>query len=230
MNKVIEILRKEASTNPAFNAICHSFALRERARYQVTVQALHYRMATEGFAFKKEEYQTALKFLGALGFGAVKYNKRAEPIGLYGITSTLQSIGKAAIGGESKLKGYKQRHKFSDLPLIVQTGSKKVTEALKTVSVPKKIKIGERIYPVSLTIMIGNKPVNFRIPTSITEEEIESLVEVFADRAMGAANVEFPVAMTAVVKGTPVNLQVPKNITSKEIAHLVVRFHDKGNT
>ncbi len=221
-NQVIETLKSEASTNPAFNAVCHVFALRERARHQVTVQALHYRMLKEGFNYPKPKYEEIIKILGSLGFGQVKYNKRAEVIGLYEVKSTLQSIGKAALGGDSKLKSYKQRHKFTDLPLQ----SKKVTT--KPESVTTKSQPPGRVYPVSLTVMINKKPVNFRIPTNISESEIKDLVETFADRAMEGKAIDYPIAMTAVVKGTPVSLQVPKNITSQDIASLVVRFHDKG--
>lgn len=225
--QVVETLRKEAATNSAFNAVCHVFALRQRARHQVTIQSLHYRMLKEGFSYPKTSYQQIIKMLGDLGFGAVKYDKRGEPIGIFGVNNTLQSIGKAALGGESKLKGYKQRHRYSDLPAVLNP-TKKV-EPKKTP--PKASDTTTRVYPVSLTVVIAGKPVNFRIPTNITAEEIQALVERFSDRAMETKDgpaVEFPVAMTAVVEGTPVSLQVPKNITSKEIANLVVRFHDKG--
>jgi hypothetical protein len=79
-----------------------------------------------------------------------------------------------------------------------------------------------------LTIHIGGKPVNFRVPTNLTASEIKALVSAFHDRAMADDAVEYPVSMTTVIQGHPVSLQVPKNITSEEIAALVMKFHAKS--
>lgn len=157
MNQVVEQLRSQTKSNKAFNAVCHIFALRERFRKQVTVQALQFKMRTEGFVYSKQDYENVIKFLGDLKLGVVRTNKKNKVMGIYDLKKPLRTIGRAALGEENEL----------------------------TKEEPKKEPVWQRnIYPSVLTVIIGSKPVNVNLAASLTKEEVKTVIEKFADQAM----------------------------------------------
>lgn len=186
---VINRLKQEAASNPAFNAVCHVFALRERARHQVTVQALDYRMRKEGFNFDKSQYANILKILGELGIGRVDHDRNGNVTALRDVKTTLQSIGKSAVSGQvTKLQNYNRRHTFSELAAVAEklTGkkmAKRLSLPVAPISDDTRTTAPKVEYPVSLTVVIGGKPVNFRVPTNLSAEEIAALVIRFHDKA-----------------------------------------------
>lgn len=113
--RAIEILKNMATTNKAANDVFHDFATRERARGQVTLRALTLRMKKEGFNHDAKAYAQVLKSLADCGFGDLRMNKRGNVIGVFGIRTTLQSIGKAIIGRTEKVIKYAPRNKYSPL-------------------------------------------------------------------------------------------------------------------
>lgn len=113
--KAIEVLKQAANKSQAIDAMMHDFALRERARSQVTLRAFYNRMKKAGFKHSSQDYAEGLKILAECGFGELRYNKRANVVGLFGVRTTLQSIGQAVIGKKRELKNYAPRNKYSPL-------------------------------------------------------------------------------------------------------------------
>lgn len=119
--KALQVLKEVASKNPAIDAMFHDFAMRERARSQVTIRAFYSRMKKQGFKHTSTEYAEGLKVLSKCGFGEIKLNRRGNVVGLFGVKTKLQSIGQAVVGNRKELKNYAPRSKYSPLPASVET-------------------------------------------------------------------------------------------------------------
>lgn len=115
MNKAIETLKAMAQKNKAANDMFHDFALRERARGQVVVRSFNNRMKAQGFTHAPQEYGDVLKAMAECGFGDIKYNRVGNVIGLFGIKTTLSSIGQAIVGKRGVLTNYAPRNRYSPL-------------------------------------------------------------------------------------------------------------------
>jgi hypothetical protein len=155
---VIETLKKEANENPAANALFHVWALRHRARNQVTMRALNLKMTKEGFKFDTALYERTLKLLSQLGFGRVEYDKNGNVKALKDIRVKLQSIGKATVGTGRKLVNFKQKNKFDSIEV-------------KPIQKPSVI----------LTCVVNGKAVNMTLPPSMTFDEIATIMLKFQD-------------------------------------------------
>lgn len=171
--QIIEALRKEASNNPAFNAVAHVFAVRERARQQVTIASLRLRMAEEGFGHTKKEYGDVLRFLAFLGLGTLDASANGDVKALKNIKITLQSIGMAAITKSDKLDHFSPSIHFQSLPLV------QPNEPLAQRTLPKAI-VGQPAapprYPAALTAFIEGKPVLFNLSKGLTADELGDLL------------------------------------------------------
>lgn len=130
--KAIETLKTIAKTNKAASDLFHDFALRERTRGQLTVRALSMRMQKQGFNHSTKEYADVLKALADCGFGQIKTNRRGNVVGLFGIKTTLQSIGNMVVGKSRELKNFAPRNKYSPLP-VTQEPKEEVIQALSSV-------------------------------------------------------------------------------------------------
>lgn len=143
-SNVVQALRLEAKQNPVFDAITTVFALRERARSQVTVRALQQRMQAEGYELEKEQIEHALKFLANLRIGTLvtgrPYDGRPGRVkALVNIKYTLQSVGKAAQGETGGISSFNKRASFIALPTRpVKTPPPVVRPAPKVVKVASK--------------------------------------------------------------------------------------------
>lgn len=138
---VVTQLQHEARKNSALADICHMFAMRERARQQVTMANLQYIMGKEGFKHTEQEYEDALGVLAGLGLGTLKYDKHRKLQALVGITVTLQSIGKAAVGGADTMNKFKPANKYRPLlakrvpPMpVIQEAAKPVVQPTTVVA------------------------------------------------------------------------------------------------
>lgn len=116
-NKAIQTLKTLAATNKTANDVFHEMALRERTRNQITVRGLALRMARAGFKHDLAAYRMVIKAMADCGFGVAKYNKTGEIVGVHGIKTTLQSIGRAVIDGASDLKNVGNRNKYSPIKM-----------------------------------------------------------------------------------------------------------------
>lgn len=119
--KAIAMLKSAAAKSPAINDMMHDFATRERARGQVTVRALYNRMKKQGFEHNSLSYAEGLMVMSQAGFGDLRTNKRGGVIGLFGVRTTLASIGEAVVGKKGQLRNYAPRNKYSPIPVSSTT-------------------------------------------------------------------------------------------------------------
>lgn len=162
--QVIESLKKEASTNEAVSAILHVFALRKRARRQVTVQGLALRMKEEGFPFPKKDYESFIAFMASLGLGTLHAGKNGRPLAIKDIGVTLQSLGRAALGVDPSMEFLKKKkNTFHRIHMAV--------EPQTPVSIP--------LAPVKLTVTLNSKQITFPIQDDLSDEDVAFLVRKF---------------------------------------------------
>ncbi len=114
--KAIAMLKSAAAKSQAIHDMFIDFGTRERARGQVTVRAFYNRMKKAGFTHSSVQYADGLKVLAECGFGELRYNKRGNIVGLFGVRTTLASIGQAVVGKRGELRNYAPRNKYSPLP------------------------------------------------------------------------------------------------------------------
>lgn len=171
--EVITKLKDRASKDPAANAVFHVWAFRERARNQVTLNSLEQTMKAEGFTFDTRQYSSLLEYMASLGIGKVDRDFKGRLRALKEVKTTLQSIGQAAVGQKLNLELIKQRNKFVELEA-------KTEGLIAAVEMVKDLKVQ---FPVSLTVVVEGKPVNFRLPPNLTSEEIARLVKMFQEGA-----------------------------------------------
>jgi len=159
-------LKEHAKENPVFAAVCHVFAVRERARHQVTVATLRNTLAKEGFNYKTEDLIDVLKFMASIGLGQLRKSGH-KIVALEEIRYSLQSIGKTAISDMNKLDEFKQPRRFYQLP----PNPPKAVE---------KAPVKEGPYPVALTTKINGKIVEVPLPSNWTSEQfIEFFASIF---------------------------------------------------
>ncbi len=181
-HETIEALKREANRSPAANAVFHVFADRQRARQSINTAALVVRMEREKFDFPVKQYEDVLKFLSTLGLGTIVLNNKGRVKGLTNIKVTLQSIGMAALSESraQRFEGFRAKPKFQKLP------TEKPVEAP---AAPAPKPLGKATgavagFPVSVTVVVNGKPVNFRIPNELSEAEIADLVVRFRDKGV----------------------------------------------
>lgn len=181
--QIIEALRKEASTNKCFNDVAHVFATRERARQQVTIAALRLRMEEEGFDYARSEYVKVLKFLASLHLGVLDTDEKGNVISLKSIKTTLQSIGAAAVQmTTNKLVDFTPAVHFKTL-----TSTETEESALQPPTVPSAQTPASHHpipatpkYAVELTAYIEGKPITFRVPRSMSTDELGEILAGFS--------------------------------------------------
>lgn len=165
---LIETLKKEAATNKAANAVFHVFALRQRARRNVTVHSLEQRMKKEGFDFSPNEYSGVLKTLAGLGFGKLQTDHKGRVKALTDVNTTLQSIGSAACGQRVTLTGLKSRNKFTTM-VVTKMDAAPTAEIFKKVAPVPQVDL-------RLSLAINGKPVSISVPENLTAEEITGII------------------------------------------------------
>lgn len=177
---IIESLRKEAETNQVFNAICHIFAVRERARQQVTLSTLTVTVAREGYKFSKEDLQKALKFLADKGLGKLEKDAKGRIVALKNIAVTLQSIGKVALDKKETLEAFSPAFKFDRLmdKKEFQTETKQQEPIAPAVPNPR-YSVEKTEGAKSIVVKIEGKPVSFLVPQDIQPEDLARIVNSF---------------------------------------------------
>lgn len=165
-NEVTDKLRSEANKDPVFSAVAHVFAMRERARQQVTVRNLAFTMHKEGFKFNKEQLQRVLKFLAGLHLGRLETTSKGEITALKDIRITLQSIGLAAVAKQDSLERLKTHNSFSRLP---NTPASSKDEAP---SIPPK----PHAKTPTLVVKMNGDSLTFDLPKNVTMKDLMALV------------------------------------------------------
>lgn len=167
--QVVTAIRNEAAKNPVLNAVCHVFAIRERARQQVTLSTLRITMSREGYNHTTEQLQEVLKFFGDLGLGKIERNSKGAIVALKGIKSTLQSIGLAGISKKDALDKFEPSHAFKALTPDLQRPNRVAAAAAPTKKAPAELPSELK---VSLTVDLNGTPVTFNAPTGIAPAEL----------------------------------------------------------
>lgn len=157
-----EALQKEAAANETFSAVCHMFALRERARSQVTMGTLKFSTIKEGYSFTKEQLESVLKFLAGLGVGRLEKDNKGRITALKDIQYTLQSIGQAAVAQQEGVTKFSAAKTYKELP-----AQPKAVEPVPTKEV---------MYAAELQVIIEGKPIKFEVPKGLTPETLAQLL------------------------------------------------------
>ena len=178
--QVVETLKKTTEKSKAVRDVMTSWALRERTRNVVTVEALAQRMKKEGFDHPQHEYAALLRQLSNLGLGKLETSASGKVKALKDVRLTLQSIGKAAVGEDTSLRGWRPRNRFGQL--IASTDrAPELTQEAKQPEAPKPLtqeapKPAPMAVGVTLVVNINGKPVNIPVPDSLTVQEVGALV------------------------------------------------------
>lgn len=175
-SQIIESLKLAAQKDKATDAVLHVFAMRERARAQVTMSALEQKMRAERFSFDRQDYVRVLKLLAELGLGRLDTDTRGRVRALKDIKTSLQSIGAAACGQSTKLDRFKMRNKFSKITAGVV---KEKLAAPVEVPAPQK---EAGVTAIGLTVSINGKMMTVSVPKDLTAQEIALLVGRFQDK------------------------------------------------
>jgi hypothetical protein len=169
-NYLVSKLRNEVVNNEVFSAVMHKFALRQRARAQVTLHSLTQTMDKEGFKYTRADYVEVLKVLGGLGFGKLEYDSKKRLIALKNVNTTLQSIGKAAVG-KGELKKVQFKNKFNTLttmPLKRAISLEVKRDTVKAVSIR---------YQAELTVKFSkDETTTFPLPGGLSPKELGLLL------------------------------------------------------
>lgn len=167
---IVDQLRERAKADPVFSAVCHRFAIRERARAQVTIASLRLTLGREGFHYPTAKYASVLTFLAGLGIGTLK-TSGGKVEALVDIKITLQSIGLAAIAKADQLDAFTVGNTFDALP---QPAPSKPVAAAKPVG-----------YKATLNVTVDGKVMNFALPKLISPDELGILLAGFYANATG---------------------------------------------
>ncbi len=169
---IVGVLRQHVSINPVFSAVMHKFALRQRARSQVTLHSLVQTMHNEGFEHSREEYIEVLKILGKLGLGKLEYSKTNRLTALKDVTITLQSIGMAAVSKSDKLSKVHFANKFKKL----KTEALPAPEPERHITPPVRqddVRAVNIRYPAQLTVRFSKDEVEtFNLPGGLSPKEV----------------------------------------------------------
>lgn len=177
--EIINQLKQEAK-DPATGAVMHVFALRERARNQVTIGALMQRMEKEGFNFPnpKDKYSHVLRMLANLGFGQLVTDAKGNVKMLKGINATLQSIGKAACE-DGKLDKWKPRNKYTKVSAPTPTIIPSPAPALKLVEEKPAAAPPTSKVTATLHLVVGQRTLDLTVPEDITAPELIQIMNKF---------------------------------------------------
>lgn len=175
--QVIDTLKQLANSDSVANAVFHMWALRERARHEVTVDGLHARMKKEGFTHAKQQYAPLLELMARLGFGKLYRDGKGNIVALREVRMTLQSIGRAVCGRELKpqLRPFKKKNIFQTMSLnrelmVEPTPPKPIVPPKAPIALAEK---GE------ITVSFDSKSLTFPINGDLSDEEIAFLINKF---------------------------------------------------
>lgn len=172
-NDLTKAIKVEAAKNPVFSAVCHIFALRERARQEITMSRLMYATAKEGYSFTKQQHADVLKFLASIGIGKLDIDARGNIKALRGIRVTLQSIGMAGVGDKVDLAKFEPSVKFNS---IVPPKFSNGVGAVHVPVPPPQTPRGAPRHAANFTVFMDGKPVVFEVPKGVTTQELVNVL------------------------------------------------------
>lgn len=176
---IIGQLKDEALRSKAFSDVCHVFAMRERARQQVTMHSLTAMMKKNGFNHSRKALEGVLYALGTLGLGTLVYNRADRLIALKGIRITLQSIGMAAVSDKKNLSHFAPRTKMVNL-IDNQTPQR----IMETPAKPPAKDFDK--CEVSFKVTVEGKTVTFDVPDIRKEDLGQFIASLYPRKPRGA--------------------------------------------
>lgn len=187
MNELVKKLKKEAETNDCAKAVFLMWALRERARREVTVNTLSVSMTKQGFFYPVNRYRDLLKTLASFNLGKLKLDSKGKVVALIDVTARLQSVGKSAIS-QTPVRLERMQPPPSKYKNVVAAPPTPAASQPPTTSVSKStIQKDNRIIKgrLILTVMLGeNKSINIQVPPNLSDEEIVALFSGFQKGAV----------------------------------------------
>lgn len=188
---MVSELKAYAQKSKVFDAVCHLWAFRKRARRQVTIAGLTYAMKKEGFSsYSKDDLMKILAFLASIGVGKLRNNGSS----LSDVEISLKSLGLAAIGKDIPLNKIKPPvKKFRKLNVAAEVEKVHAKEIIETTpavntereegekKVEKQSEKTVRTYPAFLTVLIEGRPLKFKAPDNITAENLTELLTRFRE-------------------------------------------------
>lgn len=116
-NTIVKALQDKAKSDKTFQSVCTAFAIRERARSQVSVQSLTQTMVAHGYKdFTKEDATKVIGFLANQKLGTLYKDTKGKIRALVNVKYTLQSIGQVALGDSPEVKVFRQQKHYRALP------------------------------------------------------------------------------------------------------------------
>jgi hypothetical protein len=173
LDDIRKALKKETALNQAADAFFHVCALRQRNRNKLTIKSIYQKMLLKGFNYDRSHYEKILKVMADLDLGKLEVNKKGKTIGLTDIKIPLKKLGALVI--EQKL-------------LVSEATIVKTSEATKQQWGAGATARGPKGYPVSITVVVNGKPVNFRVPPELTTTDIADLVVRFRSEGIEKDN------------------------------------------
>lgn len=151
---IVEMLRSKARGSKTFENVCVVFAVRERARSQITVASLKQTMLKHGYPdFTSAHASDVIEFLSSLNIGIIHKDTKGRVKALINVKYTLQSIGAAALGETPRVEGFNQKRRFIQLPVKTE----KVMEQRKEALIEKS----KETYPARVTAELDGRTIDF---------------------------------------------------------------------
>lgn len=160
--EAIRELQKDVQVDPLVSAVFHAMALRERNRHNLTTRGLYYKMRKEGFQYQEKDYIPVLNKIASLGLAKPVLGKRGRLEALSSFKMPIRDLGAAACGQNVE-------HKRTTIVRVPHVEA-----------APMKSKASE--HPILIVLYINGKPVEMKLPSTITKEELLTLITRFQDR------------------------------------------------
>lgn len=179
LETIVPVLRTEAASNPVMNDVMSLFASRQRARQEVTLRALYYKMYKEGFSHRREAYAQVLQRLAELGVGEIQKNYRGRIVALKNVRITLQSLGKAVLQGGMVLRTMRRRNRYQSLPTTANANPTAPVIPITRAPKPKATEIA--MGATKLTVLYCGKNVGIDLPTGLTAKQLVGLMSALVE-------------------------------------------------
>lgn len=167
--EVIAKLKEDAKTRPALLDVLHMFALRQRARHVLTLDALVLKMTEEKFTHQREDYADAIRCLSEAGVGTLELDKYSKVKGLKAIRYRIPQLGEAFFGGADKVREYKR-------PLPYEPVFTPPPVNPPSVLAPQKTSIKSTVENIVLTFIFNGKALNIPLPASMSPSDIAEFI------------------------------------------------------
>lgn len=182
--EVSKELQSRTKTDPVLNAAFHMLALRDRSRFNLTPEALYYKMKREGFTnYNKADYLVVFKTLAELGLARIVLDERGRVEQVRDFRLPLKQLGALACGQNVPVERMGQ---------LLNSGAKPKVEPIVISSKPSPRREERQPRPYQtagtrliLTVLVNDKPINIPVPRDLTPAELASFLGNLMDKEGG---------------------------------------------